>query len=89
MVNTRTHVVIPAALMAEIDLLVGKRGRSQFLVQAAERQLLLARQKAALQQAAGSWKAKDHPELNNGVDAYVKKMRAESEVRFLKQVAGG
>lgn len=87
--NVRTHVVIPVTLMAEIDKLVGKRGRSQFLTNAAEKELLRARQKAAIQQAIGAWSAEDHPELIDGEVEYVKRIRQESEVRFLKQSAGG
>ncbi|MDQ2945884.1 MAG: hypothetical protein M3Y27_08080 [Acidobacteriota bacterium] len=51
--------------------------------------LLLVRQKAALQQAVGTWKDKDHPELKNGAKAWVRKLRKESEARFRKQFRNG
>ena len=63
MEKRRTHVVIPEVLVAEIDAVVGKRGRSQFLVQAATFEIKRRRQQAALKQALGAWKAEDHPEL--------------------------
>ena len=50
----RTHIVIPQQLVAEIDTLVGKRGRSAFLTQAAEKELMRLRQIKALESAAGS-----------------------------------
>jgi metal-responsive CopG/Arc/MetJ family transcriptional regulator len=36
MAGKRTHVVIPEEVVEEIDSLVGKRGRSNFLVRAAQ-----------------------------------------------------
>jgi hypothetical protein len=78
----RTHVVIPDELVVEIDTLVGKRGRSRFLVEAARKELQRLRQFAALRAAAGAWKREDHPELDKGVDAYVRKVRRESDGRL-------
>ena len=60
--NKRTHVVLSDQLLKEIDALVGRRQRSGFLTQAAERELMRRRQVAALKAAAGAWKDKDHPE---------------------------
>jgi hypothetical protein len=75
----RTHIVIPSQLVAQIDGLVGKRGRSAFLTQAAARELTRLRQIRAIEKAAGAWKDKDHPELHRGADRWVRKMRRESE----------
>jgi Arc/MetJ-type ribon-helix-helix transcriptional regulator len=80
----RTHIVIPQQLVAEIDTLVGKRGRSAFLTQAAEKELTRLRQIKALESAAGSWKDKDHPELREGAAKWVKKLRQEYDSRFEK-----
>jgi hypothetical protein len=80
----RTHIVIPYQLAAEIDTLVGKRGRSAFLTQAAEKELMRLRQIKALESAAGSWKDKDHPELRDGAAKWVKKLRQEYDTRFEK-----
>lgn len=82
--NTRTHIVIPAELVKEIDKVVGKRGRSQFLHEAASKELKRLQQSAAVQLAAGSWKAADHPELKGGVDAWVRKLRKQSDRRIPK-----
>jgi metal-responsive CopG/Arc/MetJ family transcriptional regulator len=80
----RTHIVIPQQLVVEIDTLVGKRGRSAFLAQAAEKELMRLRQIKALESAAGSWKDADHPELKAGAAKWVKKLRQEYEQRFEK-----
>ena len=80
----RTHIVIPYQLAAEIDTLVGKRGRTAFLTEAAEKELMRLRQIKALESAAGSWKDKDHPELSEGTAKWVKKLRQEYDQRFEK-----
>jgi len=80
----RTHIVIPEPLVSEIDRLVGKRGRSEFLSQAAEKELRRLQQIKALEGAAGSWKDKDHPELKAGAAHWVRELRKESERRVHK-----
>ena len=67
-----------------IDTVVGKRGRSAFLTQAAEKELTRLRQINALQSAAGSWKDEDHPELKHGADKWVGKLRGEYDRRLSK-----
>jgi hypothetical protein len=87
-VNTkRTHIVLPEQLTARIDIIVGKRGRSKFLAQAAEKELMRLGQLKALEAAAGSWKDPDHPELKHGAAKWVDKLRREDEERFEKVVA--
>ena len=77
----RAHVILPEDVVAGIDSLVGKRGRSAFLAEVAREEIQRRRQREALQAAAGSWKDKDHPELKGGSAAWVRKMRAESKTR--------
>ena len=79
--NQRTHVVIPQALVARIDLLVGKRGRSRFLVDAAVHELRRLNQIKALRAAAGCWRSKDHPELGAGAAKWVRTLRRQDERR--------
>jgi hypothetical protein len=75
-------VVLPVGLVADIDKLVGKRGRSAFLTEVAEREIKLRRQRQALRNAAGAWKDKDHPELAQGAAAWVREMRSLDNRRF-------
>jgi len=84
MSTRRTHIVISEQLATDIDRVVGKRGRSSFLAQAAERELLRLRQIKALKAASGAWKDKDHPDLKDGAAAWVKKIRRENERRSSK-----
>jgi hypothetical protein len=84
----RTHIVIPEPLVTEIDQLVGKRGRSQFLTQAAERELRRLRQIRALENIAGAWKDGDHPELRGGAASWVRGIRKESYRRLRRETTG-
>lgn len=47
----RAHVTIPVELMKEIDALVGRRGRSRFLEEAAAEKLQVIRRVAAFERA--------------------------------------
>ena len=78
----RTHVVLPADLVTQIDALVGKRKRSRFLADLASREVKRLRLLKALKRAAGSWKDEDHPELKNGAAAWIEQLRQEDEERF-------
>ena len=84
MSTRRTHIVIPEPLANEIDRLVGKRGRSEFLTHAAEKELRRLQQIKALEGAAGTWKDKDHPELKGGAAHWVRELRKENERRLHK-----
>lgn len=84
MSTRRTHIVIPDSLVSEIDRLVGKRGRSEFFTQAAEKELRRLQQIKALEGAAGAWKDKNHPELRGGAAQWVRQLRKESEQRLHK-----
>lgn len=75
--NTRVHILIPSELATEIDDLVGKRGRSKFLVDLAQDEVRRRRLLQALDECFGIWKDKDHPELRRGSVAYVRKLRKE------------
>ena len=80
----RAHVILPVDLVADIDKLVGKRGRSAFIAEVTREEILRRRQRAALARVAGVWKDKDHPELKDGSVKWVEQMRNEAEDRFQK-----
>jgi len=80
---TRTaHVALPADVLADIDKLVGKRSRSAFLTELAQREIKIRRQREALREAAGAWKSEDHPELVSGAAAWIRQIRALDDQRF-------
>ena len=75
MITKGTHIVISI------------QGRSTFLTQAAEKELMRRRQIKALEAAAGSWKDKDHPELKQGAAKWVRKLRRQCDERFQESQA--
>jgi len=79
--SRRAHVILPIDVVADIDKLVGKRGRSAFLVEVARDEIQRRQQRNALRAANGAWKDEDHPELKDGSAAWVRQMRSESEKR--------
>jgi hypothetical protein len=80
--HRRAHIIMPEELLGQIDRLVGRRGRSRFLVSAATNELRRQRQIAALNRAAGSWKDEDHPELQGGAEKWVDRLRRQSDKRL-------
>jgi len=78
----RTHVVLPSTVISAIDAAVGQRGRSRFIVEAAERELKRLAQAKAIRASAGSWADRNHPELRNGSAAWVRRIRSEGERRL-------
>ena len=78
----RTLVPIPPKVAAEIDKIAGRGHRTDFILNLLEREIRRREQLAALDDAAGSWKDEDHPELANGSEAWVRQMRQESEARL-------
>jgi hypothetical protein len=77
--GTRTHVILPSAILSEIDALVGKRGRSAFLAEVAEEAIRRRKLLSILERTDEIWKTKDHPELKRGAAAWVSKMRRADE----------
>ena len=77
-------IPVPAHIAAGIDKIAGHKKRTAFIVEVLEREIRRREQLEALNEAAGSWKDKDHPELANGADVWVRKMRDESVKRFEK-----
>ncbi len=57
----RTHVVLPDEILDEIDKLVGKRKRSQFLAEAALEKLKRMEFLRVLEEGAGLLKDEDTP----------------------------
>jgi len=80
--SKRAHIILPIDVVADIDKLVGKRGRSAFLTEIARDEILRRQQRNALRAAKGAWKDEDHPELKDGSAEWVRSMRADSEKRF-------
>ena len=77
----RTHVILPEEIVKDIDELVGKRKRSQFIGDAVREKLIRENQSAALAATAGVLSAKDYPEwaTSEQVAAWVHDMRRRDD----------
>jgi Arc/MetJ-type ribon-helix-helix transcriptional regulator len=82
--SKRTHVILPVDVVAGIDKLTGKRGRSAFIAEVVRREIKILQQRDALRAAKGAWKEKDHPELAQGAAAWVRQIRVADTKRFLE-----
>ena len=56
-------VSMPIEMLARLDELLAPRQRSQFIVEAIERQIALAEQVAVLEETAGAWKDENRPDV--------------------------
>jgi metal-responsive CopG/Arc/MetJ family transcriptional regulator len=81
MPSKRAHVLLPDDLLREIDSLVGPRGRSAFLVETARTEVRRQRLLQFLESKGAAWKETNHPELAEGADVWVRKLRTESDNR--------
>ena len=77
--SQRAHILLPEELIAEIDAEVGPRGRSAFLVETARAELRRRRLLTFLRSDQPAWREEDHPELQDGSAAWVRKLRQESD----------
>jgi hypothetical protein len=80
----RTHIILPQELIEEIDAVVGPRGRSAFMVEAARAELRRRRLLTFLHDDQPTWREKNHPEVSAGSGAWVKRIRSEGEKRVPK-----
>lgn len=84
----RTHVLLPADLVREIDALVGPRGRSAFIVETARNEVRRKKLLDFLTSDEPAWKDENHPELAEGAATWVRKLRAESDRTTQKRLKG-
>jgi hypothetical protein len=80
----RTHVVMPKALVETIDALVGKRRRSEFLTEAAEKEVRRLKLIKAAEKAGGSLEHEDIPgwETSESTAEWVRASRRSDEERL-------
>ena len=79
MATHRAHLVLPTELLAEVDELVGARGRSAFVTEVLSAELRRRRLQEFFESKEPLWKTPDHPELKRGAATWVRKLRRESD----------
>lgn len=75
----RTNLLLPEALLREVDRFAGPRGRSRFVAEALEAKLKRERLREAIRSTAGILKAEDYPYWRTSEDVveWVRAGRAE------------
>ena len=68
--GVRTHIVLPARLLKDVDELVGRRKRSAFFAQLAEHEVERLKLLKLARAAAGSFGPDDVPECSTPEKAY-------------------
>ena len=82
MSNNRVHVVIPKELIDEVDSIVGQRGRSAFICEAAREKLTHQKQLEGIRKYAGTLKDENYPEWKDGAARWVHNLRQrDDEIR--------
>ena len=75
----RTNLLLPEALLREVDRFAGPRGRSRFVAEALEAKLKRERLRVAIQESAGVLSAEDYPYWATSEDVveWVRALRRE------------
>ena len=89
MATQRTHIVLPAELLKEIDELVGPRGRSAFIAETVKAELRKRWWLNYLDHGEPIMKDEDHPEFGNGTKAYLDELRRPWQKRIEGIIADG
>lgn len=77
-------IKIPEQLARELDLLAqaNHKRRTPYVVEILWRDVRRNKQRQALKISSGAWNPDHHPELAEGGEAYVEKIRSEPDERF-------
>lgn len=84
MSTAQEQVMLPVDVLTTIDALVGAGQRSAFLISLAEADFRRRRLLQIIEESRTQpiWSEADHPELAEGSEAWVRKLRAEGESRI-------
>ncbi|MDE2321080.1 MAG: hypothetical protein KGL31_04075 [candidate division NC10 bacterium] len=84
MQKMKMQVVFPRDLLREVDQVVSRRKRSEFIVEATRKELRRQRLEQAMEKAAGAWSDEGHPELSTlkEVHRWLAQLRAETGRRM-------
>jgi hypothetical protein len=75
--NVRTNLLLPKAILDEVDHFAGPRGRSRYVAESLERSIRRDRLREAIEQTAGSWKDNPLWKTDQDVIDWVRALRAE------------
>ena len=87
--SEKITLTLPRALLTRLREHVPPRQRSRFIVEALEERLALEEQVKALEEAAGAWSDKNHPDLLTGadIDRWLAELRGRADESGAKVTA--
>lgn len=74
-IKKQANFLLPEELLEELKKTVSKRQQSKVVADALRKELKRLKMEKILHTSFGAWKDKDHPELKEGTDAFVRKLR--------------
>jgi len=76
----QANFLLPEDLLEELKSTVAKRQQSKVVAEALRKELKRLKLEKALHSSFGAWKDKDHPELKEGTDVFIRKLRKSSRL---------
>jgi len=78
MSTKQANFLLPEDLLEDLRKTVSKRQQSKVVADALRKELKKIRLEKSLSASFGAWKDEGHPELKEGTEAYVRRMRKSS-----------
>jgi hypothetical protein len=76
----QANFVIPEDILEDLRKNVARGQQSRFVAEALKKELKRLRLETAMEESFGAWKEKDHPELKEGPEKFVRKTRKSSRL---------
>jgi len=76
----QANFLLPEDLLEELKSTVAKRQQSKVVAEALRKELKRLKLEKTLRDSFGAWKDNDHPELKEGTEAFVRKLRKTSRL---------
>jgi hypothetical protein len=83
-ITKQANFLLPEDVLNELKTTVPIRQQSKVVTEALRKELKRIKLTKALETSFGAWKSKDHPELNKGAEAFVRKIRTSTRIRHAK-----
>ena len=80
----QANFLLPEDLLDELKMTVSKRQQSKVVADALRKELKRLKLEKVLQTSFGAWKEKNHPELKESTEVFVRKLRRSSRSRRFK-----
>ncbi len=74
----QANFLLPEDLLDELKKTVAKRQQSKVVADALRKELKRLKLEKALKTSFGAWKDKEHPEIKEGSEAFVRSLRKSS-----------